>query len=140
MDDDARVKLSVEQDAFDSTSFPQTPRHSSARHRTMPTARASTRTIVKRDHVICELPLELEALPGEQIRFEGLDTESPTLRTMDGRRYVGRYILGVGETLVIGMDESEERKLEAGIVATAERRLRFAPAGRTASENAREAP
>ncbi|OUS47338.1 hypothetical protein BE221DRAFT_71139 [Ostreococcus tauri] len=60
----------------------------------MPTARASTRTIVKRDHVICELPLELEALPGEQIRFEGLDTESPTLRTMDGRRYVGRYILG----------------------------------------------
>lgn len=78
------------------------------------------------EHVVAELPIELAALPGDVLRFEGLDTDRPTLRTVDGRRYVGRYETSVGETLVVGMEAND--RPGGRVVATTERRLRFAPA------------
>ena len=87
-----------------------------------PASRVATRV----EHVVAELPIELAALPGDVLKFEGLDTERPTLRTVDGRRYVGRYETSAGETLVVGMEADE--RAGARVVATAERRLRFAPA------------
>lgn len=90
------------------------------------TQTSASRVATRVEHVVAELPIDLAALPGNVLKFEGLDTERPTLRTVDGRRYVGRYEITVGETLVVGMEADDG----AGgrVVATAERRLRFEPA------------
>lgn len=81
---------------------------------------------VEEEFVIVDLPLELKALPGDTLKFEDLDTETPKLRTVDGARYVGRYEVTVGEHLVVGFDDDETP--EARVVAKTERRLKFTPA------------
>jgi len=81
---------------------------------------------VEEEYVVVDLPLELKALPGDTLKFEGLDTETPKLRTVDGARYVGRYEVTVGEHLVVGFDDDETA--EARVVAKTERRLKFKPA------------
>jgi len=78
------------------------------------------------EHVVVDLPLELNALPGDALKFEGLDTDAPRLRTIDGARYVGKYELTIGETLVVGFDD--DATPEARVLATCERRLKFTPA------------
>jgi hypothetical protein len=81
---------------------------------------------VEEEYVVVDLPLELKALPGDTLKFEGLDTETPKLRTVDGARYVGRYEVTVGEHLVVGFDDDDTA--EARVVAKTERRLKFKPA------------
>jgi len=78
------------------------------------------------EHVVVDLPHDLDALPGDALRFEGLDTSHPKMRTADGTKYVGRYVRSIGTTLVVANDQ--ERRNEATIIATSERRLKFTKA------------
>ena len=88
-----------------------------------PGASTDSEVLAHVEHVVVDLPLELNALPGEALKFEGLDTETPRLRTIDGTRYVGKYELTIGETLVVGFEDDVTP--EARVLATCERRLKF---------------
>ena len=87
--------------------------------------RSTTRVVAREDYVVVDLPLELNDLPGDALKFSHLDTDRPRLRTIDGARYVGRYELTVGEQLIVGFPN--ERDADARVLATTERRLRFTP-------------
>ena len=72
-----------------------------ARATTATTAQRSTsRVVAREEYVVVDLPLELNDLPGDALKFSNLDTDRPRLRTIDGARYVGRYELTVGEQLL----------------------------------------
>jgi len=90
-----------------------------------PTAPTASRVVAREDYVVVDLPLELNDLPGDALKFSSLDTDRPRLRTIDGARYVGRYELTVGEQLIVGF--ANDRDVDARVLATTERRLRFTP-------------
>ena len=93
---------------------------------TATTARRSTsRVVAREEYVVVDLPLELNDLPGDALKFSHLDTDRPRLRTIDGARYVGRYELTVGEQLIVGFPNA--RDADARVLATTERRVRFTP-------------
>ena len=97
-----------------------------ARATTASTAQRSTsRVVAREEYVVVDLPLELNALPGDALKFSNLDTDRPRLRTIDGARYVGRYELTAGEQLIVGFPNA--RDADARVLATTERRVRFTP-------------
>ena len=87
--------------------------------------RSTPRVVAREDYVVVDLPLELNDLPGDALKFSHLATARPRLRPIDGARYVGRYELTVGEQLIVGFPN--ERDADARVLATTERRLRFTP-------------
>ena len=97
-----------------------------ARATTASTAQRSTsRVVAREEYVVVDLPLELNDLPGDALKFSNLDTDRPRLRTIDGARYVGRYELTAGEQLIVGFPNA--RDADARVLATTERRVRFTP-------------
>ena len=53
------------------------------------------------EFILVDLPKFVPMLPGETLTFEGLDTETPLLKTSSGVTYEGYYERTIGEALIV---------------------------------------
>ena len=53
------------------------------------------------EFILVDLPKFVPMLPGETLTFEGLDTETPVLKTSSGITYEGYYERTIGEALIV---------------------------------------